>query len=299
MSDPHDHHFFPGFYLSRWVGTDGKLIEFTRKHNKLVSKPVGPRATGFETDLYEFKDLPPEDRQVLEKVCFDYLDRTGSDALTIHHDGGSWTDELKAAWSRFVIGLYVRHPDAMPELRAAMKAVVRVVRARSQKTNEPEQFANLDSFLATPLVSETIHAALVIRAFDQKKLIEDINKMHWTVIDVSMKSDRFATSDRPVCLHKFSEPNGWLFMPISPTKLFIAANAPSFLEDYKNQGPTDIVRRVNNFIVCRARRFVWASNKNLELFIQSKMSTNMETSLLPGFAKYVLAANSIGSPRAD
>jgi hypothetical protein len=68
MSDPHDHHFIPAFYLARWAGNGGKLIEFSRKYNKLIAKPVGPHATGFETDLYEAKDLPPEQQQHLEKV---------------------------------------------------------------------------------------------------------------------------------------------------------------------------------------------------------------------------------------
>ena len=63
MSEPRDHHFIPAFYLSQWAGPKGKLIEYSRKHGKVIAKPVGPRATGFETDLYEFADLPPEQRQ--------------------------------------------------------------------------------------------------------------------------------------------------------------------------------------------------------------------------------------------
>src|SRR5882757_9387484 len=51
MGDPHKHHFIPSFYLSQWANADCKLIEFTRKYNKLIAKPIGPDATGFEIDL--------------------------------------------------------------------------------------------------------------------------------------------------------------------------------------------------------------------------------------------------------
>ena len=52
MNAPRDHHFIPAFYLKHWAGPDGKLIEHSRKSGKLISKPVGPRSTGFERDLY-------------------------------------------------------------------------------------------------------------------------------------------------------------------------------------------------------------------------------------------------------
>ena len=60
MSVPHDHHFIPAFYLTQWTAPDKKLVEYTIKNGKLIDKSVGPRATGWETDLYAFPELPPE-----------------------------------------------------------------------------------------------------------------------------------------------------------------------------------------------------------------------------------------------
>jgi Protein of unknown function (DUF4238) len=65
MSDPRDHHFIPAFYLKNWAGRDGKLIEYRRLRGRLVTKWVGPRATGFERDLYAFPELPKKDAQHL------------------------------------------------------------------------------------------------------------------------------------------------------------------------------------------------------------------------------------------
>jgi hypothetical protein len=57
MSIPRDHHFIPAFYLRQWCDHTVKLIEYTIKHGKLISKPVGPNATGYEFDLYAFPEL--------------------------------------------------------------------------------------------------------------------------------------------------------------------------------------------------------------------------------------------------
>ena len=121
MSVPRDHHFIPAFFLEQWSGQNGKLIEYTIKHGKLIAKPVGSNATGYERDLYAFPDLPPDVVQYVEQVFWDYADRTASQALRLHLGSNElqWTPELHSAWSRFVVGVHLRHPDAMPELRAA------------------------------------------------------------------------------------------------------------------------------------------------------------------------------------
>ena len=65
MSAPRDHHFIPAFYLSKWTKPpEGKLVEYTIKNNKLIDKPVGPRSTGYERDLYSFPELPPESAHI-------------------------------------------------------------------------------------------------------------------------------------------------------------------------------------------------------------------------------------------
>ncbi len=293
MSEPHDHHFIPAFYLSRWAGSDGKLIEFTRKYKKLVAKPVGPRATGFEIDLYETKDLPPEQKQYLEKVWFNYLDDTGADALAIHLNGGSWTNELINGWSRFVLGLHFRHPHAMAELRAGAVQIWEASNPATQKnwdaTRKQEDPTSFDDYLATldPFAAAKVRLNMVIKVFDNPTLVGKLNGMSYAIVDTSAASERLVTSDRPVCISHLGEQSGVVFVPISPTKLFLAVNDEKSLEQIRAQTPLDLVRRVNSFVVGRARLYVWASDKVLEPFIKEKMSTEMESApFFPNIAKY-------------
>jgi hypothetical protein len=51
------------------------------------------------------------------------------------------------------------------------------------------------------------------------------------------------------------------------------------------------VARVNGFVVGRARRFVWASDRTQENFVGDRMSTEMEPlPLFPNIDKYPSAA---------
>lgn len=294
MSEPRDHHFIPAFYLSQWTGANGKLVEYSLKNGKLIAKPVGPRATGFETDLYEFADLPPEQRQYLEKVFFNYTDRTAADALDIHIGNGlPWTNELINAWSRFVFGVHLRHPHAMPELRAAAKAIWdgsgAAFQSEWEKIKPPNAPATFDEYLATvdPFNGAKMRVNLIIKNFDNEELITHMNKMRWAVIDASMSPRRFVTSDRPVCIHNLRRPDGVIFIPIAPTKLFLAANEQNSIALVGAQKPSDLVNRVNEFVTGRARRFVWASDQSQEAFIRARMSTAMEPlPLFPNIGKY-------------
>jgi hypothetical protein len=294
MNAPRDHHFIPVFYLSQWAGSDGKLIEFTRKYDKLIPKSVGPRSTGYETDLYQFPDLPPGSSQYLEEVFFNYADDTAARAYRIHLGNGErWNSELISAWSRFVLGVHLRHPDAMPELRIAANSVWETsgadTQAEYEKVKKPGDPETFDEYLAKvdPFASAKIRLNLIIKSFDNDIAGTHINGMRQAVVDVSSSPARFLTSDRPAWFFNLESPDGFLALPLSPTKLFIAANLEETFERMRKSKPVDIVFRVNSFVASRARRFVWAHDRSQEDFIRNVMSTKLEsTPLFPTLARY-------------
>jgi Protein of unknown function (DUF4238) len=188
MRTPRDHHFLPVFYLKQWAAPESaKLIEHSIKHHRLISKPVGPRATGFKTDLYSFPELPPELVAWMEKSFFMHVDDKASVALKMHlaaqKDG--WSEELVSAWSRFLIGIHLRHPAAMEELRTAALSVWEKSGVAHQagylairSPDDPETF---DGFLLNrdALASVKMQVNLIVRSFDNIILGNHFNKMHW------------------------------------------------------------------------------------------------------------------------
>ena len=82
MNEPMDHHYLPIFYLSRWVGQDGRVCRFNRPYRSEVkAKRVAPKGTGFEPSLYEARGLPPERAQAMEKQFMAKLDNSAAEAL--------------------------------------------------------------------------------------------------------------------------------------------------------------------------------------------------------------------------
>ena len=121
MSEPRDHHFIPVFYLKQWTNQDCKLIEYSKPYaGKIVAKPVGPKATGFQTDLYSFPHCPPKLAQYLEAAFLKRADMEASIALRKLLSGNTdpWTPTLRSAWSRFVINFIIRHPHPFAEIKA-------------------------------------------------------------------------------------------------------------------------------------------------------------------------------------
>ena len=172
MSNPHKHHFIPAFYLRRWYGSDKKLVEYTIKHGRLIPKPVSADATGFERDLYEIPELPLDLSQFMEQRFFEYADRTASQALEMLVDGipqHFWSSEMLSAWARFLIGVSARHPDTLPEIRAAVKLLWETSGEQSQRiyeeTRRPEDPPTFDGWIAArdPLIPHKAALDLVSR----------------------------------------------------------------------------------------------------------------------------------------
>lgn len=297
MNVPRDHHFIPAFYLKHWAGSKGKVFEYARKGGKLIPKPVGPRGTGFERDLYAFTELPHDQAQFVEQVFFNYADQKASEALDIHLgiSSASWTSELTSAWSRFVLGVHLRHPDAVPELREAAEKIWKAsgedYQARYEEIREPGDPATFDEKLTQrdPLTHIKVQVNLIIKALDNEIVGTHLNQMKWATVDVSSSSVRLLTSDRPVEIFDLKEPGGLLAIPISPTKLFLAANDEATFAKVRPAKADQLVENSNRFVVSRARRFVWAADESQTDYIAEKMSTKMEpTPLFRNIGEYNL-----------
>jgi hypothetical protein len=91
------------------------------------------------------------------------------------------------------------------------------------------------------------------------------------------------TSDRPLAIYRLSKPEGYVGLPISPRKLFIAANSDRTIADLTGVNGKEVMQRSNVFVASRARRYVYAIDRSQDRFIRNRMSTDMEPiPLFPG-----------------
>lgn len=188
----------------------------------------------------------------------------------------------------------------MPELRAAAQAIWegsgKTSEQEYQLIKQPGEPDTFDEYLARrdPLTSVKARVNLIVKTFDNEIVGEHVNKMKWAVIDLSASSRLLLTSDRPVGLFNIKDPKGMITLPISPTMLFVAVNDPTIFDVLRRTKPREIVGHVNAHLVTRARRFVWAADQSQTPFVQTNMSTKLEsTPFFPNLANYSDTASPI------
>lgn len=294
---PHDHHFVPVFYLKEWASySTKKVIEYSIKHGNFVAKRVGPKKTGYQTDLYAFPELPPDISQHMEDV---FLRHSDNEAALAHQrllawDKSEWSPNMIQAWARFVMHLLLRHPDALAEIRIAAKQIwvgtgEEAQRRYEQEIRKPGDPQTFEGYLrkADPLGVEKSLMNLIIRAIDNEAVGMAISQMIWKVVDVTRSPKTLLFSDRPIVMSNFRNPDGWIAVPISPTKLFIAVNSENTLQLLFKGTTLALVETMNDRIVGRARRYVWARDSWQEWYVRTNMGKRQErTPLFPGLAKF-------------
>lgn len=283
MSIPRDHHFIPVFYLKGWVNEQEKLIEYSRPYrNRFVAKPVGPRATGFQTDLYAFDECPPELAQYLEAEFLKRADDLAARALQklLAGDLRPWTNELRSAWSRFTMNFFIRHPDPLAEIKRVthdnwlrQDEVTRREYERLREPHHPERFEDWVIAQGDNL-ADRIRINFLQVAMDNERIGNRFNNLKWNVLDLSASPFKLMTSDWPVTRN--IEGERMLFMlPISPTAVFTAVSHVDIFERVRRMSPKELATKMNREVVSRARRYVYSVDRSQDQFIANRMSTGM------------------------
>jgi hypothetical protein len=122
------HHYVPVFYLKQWAGPDGRLCEFSRPYTLRPGEvmppniPVKPRmthpdGTGYARGLYTFDTLPPAVANVLEQQFLQRADDLAYSAVRrLLENRFDFDDETRSAWSRFILTLLHRSPEAIDRI---------------------------------------------------------------------------------------------------------------------------------------------------------------------------------------
>jgi hypothetical protein len=115
VSIPRKHHYVPAFYLKHWIGADGRLCEHKRVYGKVAPRKTSPDGTGYQKDLYRADGLPEEDANRLESKFMHMLDTRACLAhqKLLSGDNTAWDEPKRSAWSRFIMSLLFRNPEAV------------------------------------------------------------------------------------------------------------------------------------------------------------------------------------------
>jgi hypothetical protein len=289
VSTPRKHHYIPVFYLKQWTGADRKLCEFKRVPGKIAVRRTFPDGTGYERDLYRIESLPPSLCQVFESEFMKMVDTDANRALQkiACGDVAPWGEELRSAWTRFILSLRFRNPEAVQIIKRQMLDVWRAgidqVRANYDKLRRADDPPTFSEFMVHTEPEAPHKAALMLlqEIIDNKRVGPSIFAMHWSRVSLEASRVALLTSDRPLDWpHGLDSRDAYIALPIGPKMLFVAGQDDTWARRIASGDPTKTVKSVNLAVVHQARKFVWAFDDAQFRFVQNRMSRSPDRPII-------------------
>jgi hypothetical protein len=231
VNQPRDHHYVPRFLLSRWCKPNGKLTVYARAQGRIVVSDLHPRSTAFERDLCSFQKVPLAKQHVIETEFMSRrIDDPAAPIMQKLVDGNlaSLTTDERSDFSRFVLSLRARHPDAVAWAKAEGERTLRAELAR-----DPDEYLTAKAPASPPTFVEWVeqNAESVIPNFGVSlvpSVIADnavgarIFGMPWSTYDARAANTDFVVGDRPCLLQGNAVSGDFIIaLPISPTVIFV------------------------------------------------------------------------------
>src|SRR5262245_1192702 len=123
------HHYIPVFYLNQWRGLDDRLCEYSRPYDVVKPKRVHQDGTGYVRGLYAIEGFPPQVTNILETNFLKPADGLAANALIALVEGREFVKpaQMRTSWSRFVLSLMLRNPEAIADMKHQLRERVRTI----------------------------------------------------------------------------------------------------------------------------------------------------------------------------
>jgi hypothetical protein len=276
------HHYIPQFYLKAWTAADGRLCEYSQPFDRVKAQRVSPKATAFVRGLYTIADVPAEAADAVERRFLLIADQRASCALELLLSGKSletmpWTADTRSGWSRFIISLIQRNPEAVARFNIkaeeALQDALNDFKANYQKhrkSTDPETFGEYAQKIGPNPVGRAC-ALLLARVIDSENVGGHINQMRWSVLH--FRSPRFPllTSDRPVIKTSgIMKADAHIIIPISPTAIFTATNTVQAENELRRLNHDRLLGWVNDQMSLQARKYVYGQDDKQLRFVANR-----------------------------
>lgn len=284
MSNPKNHHYVPVFYLSRWLGEDGRVCRFSRPFGAEVkAKRIVPKGTAFEPNLYSVRGKPEEIASAMESKFMSPIDSKAAIALGLLEaelPDSEWEPGPRSDWSRFIWAQSLRTPQEIQQLKSSVKEAwsreIPELEAKYQELRSDNDPPSVDEYLAHLETGGEDYFALGIarRLMDHPKIGQIINNMNWVVLRFEDAEIPLLTSDRPVWMTAaLTGAEAFMVMPIGPTRLFVAAPEKATLLRLKSRKRRQQAKDVNKLTVQHATQYVYGIDDKMLSFVDKHMST--------------------------
>lgn len=287
MGEPLRHHYLPKFYLSRWLNSQRKVIEFRQRFGKLKARPTSPKGTGYRPKLYSKSGGP--DPHAIEKGFMSTLDTRASKVLE-KLECGLFPEQLTATersdWSRFIMSLWMRLPSDIEMMKRCyvqeFSTPSKAEEAKYQERRQPGWPSTFAEALAERPQEQVHDDALdvAISLMNHAGLGTIIINMIWYVLDLTSADKTLLTSDRPVMIDlPLTQRDSYISLPLGPKHLFFAGHNLETLERALRMSVNDRVDANNLLVVQHAEETVYACDTSQHAFIEQHIGTSRQPSL--------------------
>jgi len=281
---PDRHHYLPQFYLSRWTGDDGRLVEFSIPNPNsgvVVPKRRVPKGTGFETGIYNFANMPPDKRSLIETRLMHKIDTDGARALDFLERNPSdrqWSSELRQGWVAFMISMFIRNPVDIGSLKAKYASDWRNAdqqwEAEYQQQRRPGDPASAAEYFNSfeQYQIENFALNLLPTLIDLPKVGRKLLNMQWFVVRCAT-GEEFLASDRPIVKTHLDRGDAYWMMPIGPSRLFLAVHSwQDELRIRAHMNPAQLVVDANETVAGRAVKYAYATTDQQLPLVQQHLA---------------------------
>lgn len=262
------HHYIPQLLLKRWATDGGKVTQWKRAdYTGVVRKAKkDPEQFGYVFDLYRLLNVADDIALLIESSVFgNEIERQSNliiEKLIDHKAAVELTQTERAYWTLFLSSFRFRHPSYLKELSDdaalridevcwAHREELEKIWPNTAERNWQDMFASLN-----PAYLPNLPKKLMLDLIVSKKLCSQLFEMRWVVLHLESANNRLLLGDRPfVELRQSHDLPSFKFLPLSPTKLFISADARD-IHLVSRQSPDRIVRTANLETIRRASEFV-------------------------------------------
>jgi Protein of unknown function (DUF4238) len=141
----------------------------------------------------------------------------------------------------------------------------------TKKAGDPDSVYDYAISDAPQLFADA-HKLHLTELINHGQLGDYLINMTWAVLDVSDARHPLLTCDRPYILPRgLKDPTCILAVPISHTRIFLAANNRTQLEALGRQASGDTVRNTNNLVVRMAVQQVYGSASDRRQFVEKRL----------------------------
>lgn len=281
------HHYIPEFYLKQWgTGKGHRLVEYSKPWGDTVKpKRVYPKETGFEDRPNELAGVPEPDRQRLETHFYSPVDSAAASVLHALKAGRrAFNARERIAWTRFMTSLIVRNPE---NIRAAVARIIEsmdkfdsATEQRYQAARGPDDPRTYREYIQQAHLKDELSRAAkeaIASVVNNGLVVSHIVNMQWGALTLPFDAPPLLTSDRPLAIiNGLPDPACQALMPLGPKVVFYAVNDVDLANSFGALAPAEIATTMNEIVVRRAQKYVYAmSDRHLE-FVQANMGTAQE-----------------------